>query len=80
LAAEARFKFLVIPPAIVAPERDTPGKRANTWKKPIHQALSQEMSFIVQDLLPIASAKISKAEVKRRKYPVAVALVNVISM
>jgi hypothetical protein len=30
-AADERFKFLVTPPAIVAPEREIPGNRARAW-------------------------------------------------
>ena len=42
-AAAGRSKFRVIPPVMVAPEREMPGKIANAWKMPIQRASTQRM-------------------------------------
>ena len=43
-AASSRFNFRKIPPAIVEPDLDTPGKIAKTWKQPMINASSVEIS------------------------------------
>ena len=66
-AAAGRSSWRAMPPVMVAPEREMPGKIATAWKKPVTSASSQVMpsSFFVR--LPSVSPSSSKAAVTSMK-------------
>ena len=69
-AAEGRSRLRVIPPVIVAPDRDIPGNNAKIWEIPIQMASSQSMLFKSRFLFPIFSANTNSAAVPNKKNAV----------
>ena len=59
-AAAGRSKFLIIPPLMVDPEREIPGRREIAWNKPMIKVSIQEMVSICRIRLPTNSAITNK--------------------
>ena len=76
LAEDSRLKPRSMPPEIVDPEREMPGNKAKTWKKPIQRESSQ--LTVSRDLTrePKISAISKKMLVKRRKIDAAFGLLK----
>ncbi len=79
LAAVGRSRSRVIPPAIVAPERETPGKIAKTCKKPIQSASFQSNCSRLRSRFPTLSAIISRVAVRNNDNAVSLGFANVFS-
>jgi hypothetical protein len=75
-AAEGLSNFRSIPPVMVDPDLETPGKREKDWKSPMIAASSHVSSFRVRVRFPKISATTRKSAVTKRKIAVAVMELN----
>jgi hypothetical protein len=66
-AAAGRSRWRVMPPVMVAPEREMPGKSEMAWKQPTHSASNAPTDSSGRFFLPAHSAMTSSRAVTSKK-------------